>query len=912
MPNSKDKRLPKEKFPFLAGGGEMGKLISKKDWSKNEVGPIESWPSSLRITLGIILHSRFPKFLWWGPQLISFYNDAYRPSLGENGKHPDILGMPAKDAWPEIWDIIKPQIDHVLSGEGATWNEEMLLPIFRNGKIEDVYWTYSHSPVINEKGEIEGVLVTCREETKSVDLKRSLADSEKKFKNLVMNSPIGITILRGPDLKIELANEMILKIWRKEKKKVIGEKILDVFPELEGQKFLELLKEVYLKKQPVKEFEFPIMMKNGKENDKFYLDFELDPLLENDGSITGIMVTANDVTEKVESKVQASRAEEMLRLAVEASEMAIWEIDLKTDKVNYTKKLLDIFGIDPSAELTLEEIRNQIYPSDRHGIVKEAFEVAMKTGNYKFETRLVKPDGSIVRVRTIGKIFNDEQGNPAKIIGTLRDITQDEINQHALERSERRLRNLILNAPVSIGILNGPDYVVEIMNESALKLMGKTRDQMLNKPILEVMTELDTKVAKLLLDNVYYSGKSFSAAEFPVKLSRKGKLEKVYVNFEYNPLLNGQGKVYGIMVVGTEVTEQVRAHHKVEESESRFRLLADSMPQFVWSADKDGNINYFNQAVFDFSGLSPEQIKNGGWIEIVHPDERKKNTSKWKEAIETGTDFIFEHRFKRHDGTYRWQLSRAIPQRDEKDKIQQWIGTSTDINDIKEQEQQKDFFISMASHELKTPITSIKGYVQILQSMYEKSGDEVLVKSLERIHVQIEKLTKLITDMLDVSKIRSLGLAFQKQSFELNDLIKEVIEEIGMIHPDYKIIFKTDSDFSVFADRERIGQVLINLITNAIKYSSKNGDIIIKSVLNQKYIIVSVNDEGIGINKNYQQKIFERFYRVEGKSEKTFPGFGIGLFIASEIIKRHKGKIWVESEPGKGSRFYFSLPLQKK
>ncbi|MEO6838324.1 MAG: hypothetical protein ABI261_05055, partial [Ginsengibacter sp.] len=143
MPNSKDKRLPKEKFPFLAGGGEMGKLISKKDWSKNEVGPIESWPSSLRITLGIILHSRFPKFLWWGPQLISFYNDAYRPSLGENGKHPDILGMPAKDAWPEIWDIIKPQIDHVLSGEGATWNEEMLLPIFRNGKIEDVYWTYS-------------------------------------------------------------------------------------------------------------------------------------------------------------------------------------------------------------------------------------------------------------------------------------------------------------------------------------------------------------------------------------------------------------------------------------------------------------------------------------------------------------------------------------------------------------------------------------------------------------------------------------------------------------------------------------------------------------------------------------------------------------------------------------------------
>ena len=214
MAISKDKYTSTVEFPFLAKGGEMARLINNKDWSQNEIGPIETWSESLRITLGIILHSRFPKFLWWGPNLICFYNDAYRPSLGENGKHPGILGIPARDAWPEIWDIIKPQIDHVLNGEGATWNEEMLVPIFRNGKIEDVYWTYSYSPVINETGEISGVLVTCIEETKSVNLKRSLAQSEKKFKNLVMNSPMGITILRGSDLKIELANKIFLKkIW---------------------------------------------------------------------------------------------------------------------------------------------------------------------------------------------------------------------------------------------------------------------------------------------------------------------------------------------------------------------------------------------------------------------------------------------------------------------------------------------------------------------------------------------------------------------------------------------------------------------------------------------------------------------------------------------------------------------------
>jgi len=901
-------------FPFLANGGEMGALIESKDWSQNEVGRKVTWPQSLKTTLDIILHSRFPMFLWWGPKLICFYNDAYRPSLGQKGKHPEILGMPAKEAWPEIWDIIKPQIDQVLNGKGATWNEEMLIPIFRNGKIEDVYWTYSYSPVKNELEEIAGVLVTCREETNSVFLKRSLEESEKKFKNLVMNSPVAITILRGPDFKIELANEVILKkIWGKKKEEVIGKKLLELFPELLDQKFPKLLTHVLINGETVKEYELPVKVNSDKNLRTVYLDFELDPLFDNDGKVSGIMVTANDVTEKIDAKKKATDAEDRLRLAVEASEMAIWEIELNTDHINYNDKFLEILGHDVSKKLTLHEIRNQIYPTDRHGIVKEAFAKALQTGKYKFDARLVKADNTIIYVRTIGNVIFNEKGTPVKIIGMLRDITQEEQNRQTLEKSERRLRKFILNAPVSIGILNGPDYIVEIINDSALKLMGKTNEQMLNKPVLDVMTELDTQKAKLLLDNVYYSGKSFSAAEFPVKLSRNGKLEKVFVNFEYDPLINSDGEVYGIMVVGTEVTDQVLSRQKVEESEARFRLLADSMPQFVWSAGKEGIINYFNKAVFDYSGLSANDIQSGGWIEIVHPDERKENVELWTESILTGKDFVFEHRFRRYDGSYRWQLSRAIPLLDDTGKIQQWIGTSTDIQDIKEHEQQKDFFISMASHELKTPITSMKGYVQILQSMYEKSEDNILVKSLDRIHIQIDKITNLIADMLDLSKIRTGGLAFHKQSFEINDLAKEIIEEMKIIHPDYEIIFRNNGDQSIiYADRERIGQVLINLITNAIKYSPKNEKIIINSSVIQKNVVVSVKDEGIGIKKNYQQKIFERFYRVEGKSEKTFPGFGIGLFISSEIIKRHKGNIGVESDPGKGSLFYFSLPLPKK
>lgn len=166
---------------FLAQGGEMGALIRAKDWSKSSLGSPEYWPQSLRTTLGIVLNSRHPMFLWWGPDLICFYNDAYRPSLGENGKHPSILGMRAEEAWSEIWTIIKPLIDQVISRGEATWSQDQLIPIFRNGKIEDVYWTFSYSPVKDESGEIAGVLVTCSETTENVLTRKKLEDSERKL-----------------------------------------------------------------------------------------------------------------------------------------------------------------------------------------------------------------------------------------------------------------------------------------------------------------------------------------------------------------------------------------------------------------------------------------------------------------------------------------------------------------------------------------------------------------------------------------------------------------------------------------------------------------------------------------------------------------------------------------------------------
>ncbi|WP_138504472.1 PAS domain-containing protein [Spirosoma lacussanchae] len=178
-------------YPFLTGGGDMGTLTRSYDWSKTEIGSPDQWPQSLRTTVSILLASRFPMFLFWGPSLIQFYNDAYRPSLGNDGKHPTALGQRGEECWPETWPVIKPLIDQVFAGGEATWSEDQLIPIFRNGRLENVYWTFSYSPVRDESGEVGGVLVVCTETTKAITVLRKAEESEEQLRFAIDAAELG-------------------------------------------------------------------------------------------------------------------------------------------------------------------------------------------------------------------------------------------------------------------------------------------------------------------------------------------------------------------------------------------------------------------------------------------------------------------------------------------------------------------------------------------------------------------------------------------------------------------------------------------------------------------------------------------------------------------------------------------------
>lgn len=288
----------------IFGTGEMADLTRSFDWSQASVGPVEEWPDALLITVNTILCSRHPMFLWWGEDLIQFYNDAYRPSIRED-KHPSALGQRGRECWPEIWSVIGPQIDAVMTRGEASWHENQLVPIHRNGRLTDVYWTYGYSPIRDATGSIRGTLVVCTETTEVILSKKQLEFESTRLADLFEQAPAFFTVLGGPDHVIEMANEPYLRLLGK--REILGKTVYEAVPEAAGQGFIDLLDKVYQSGEPFVGRAMPIELARSASHalEMRYLNFVYQPRRDAQGIVNGIIVLGIDVTE-------SRRAEQLL------------------------------------------------------------------------------------------------------------------------------------------------------------------------------------------------------------------------------------------------------------------------------------------------------------------------------------------------------------------------------------------------------------------------------------------------------------------------------------------------------------------------------------------------------------------------------------------------------------------------
>ncbi|MDB5109898.1 MAG: phoR 2 [Mucilaginibacter sp.] len=345
-------------------------------------------------------------------------------------------------------------------------------------------------------------------------------------------------------------------------------------------------------------------------------------------------------------------------------------------------------------------------------------------------------------------------------------------------------------------------------------------------------------------------------------------------------------------------------------SKEHFRVLSDNIPQMSWTNLPNGEVNFYNQQWYNYTGLTLPETRGWRWQAVIHPDDLSLTMERYMAALQTGNVFEIENRYKRADGSYRWHLNRAVPLRDDAGEIVFWVGTATDIEDQKQEMERRDEFIGVASHELKTPLTSLKGYLQL--TSYKKESLPPAVKQyIDKASIALNKLQRLVNDLLDVSKIQAGKLEYAVTTVNLTDMLKGCIENAEHIYPLYKFEHHVAPELLIIGNEERLEQVFMNLINNAIKYSPVNKNVIIKASKCKDKIRVSVTDFGIGLSDEQQGRIFERFYRVEDKKHMS-SGLGMGLYISQEIIRHHHGVIGVESELGRGATFYFDLPLITK
>lgn len=369
-----------------------------------------------------------------------------------------------------------------------------------------------------------------------------------------------------------------------------------------------------------------------------------------------------------------------------------------------------------------------------------------------------------------------------------------------------------------------------------------------------------------------------------------------------------------------ETAEQERK--KAEESEQQYRLLAEVMPQLVWTSTAEGRIDWCNRRWYEATGLTIEETIESGGLKAIHPEDRLRTQERWKGAILTGTPHEVEFRLQSPFGGYRWYLSRGLPLKDVNGRIIKWFGTCTDINDRKQAEAEareasrvKSEFVSNVSHELRTPLNAIIGYASLLEDEAFGTLLEEQKQPVEGVLRNAKDLLHLINDLLDLSKIESGKMSVNLEKVDLAALLTEIISGMQPLidKKSLSVKYRMAPLSQIESDANKLRQIFVNLISNAVKFTEK-GEIALLATEKPEMdgIEVAVQDTGIGIPQNELPKIFEAFHQADATSTRKFGGTGLGLAIVKELTGLLNGRIGVESVLDKGSTFTVFLPYRWK
>lgn len=1069
------------KYPFLKGGGEMGKLTRNYDWENSSLGPISQWPLCLKNTVGIVLHSAFPMFLLWGEELICFYNDAFRPSFGEYGKHPAV-GKKGNEVWAELWDFAGPLLKQVMATGEPVYFENQPVPFYRNGKTEEVYWTFSYNPVYDENGKINGVFVTCVEITDKINYINQLETSKEELEFAIEATELGVFDLDpktgkfsgnarlkewfglSPDEHIQL--ELATNVIAAEDRERIVNAIKRTLTYESGGRY----DEEYTIIHPVTK-KARIVKAKGRA------------WFDDDNTAYRFNGTLQDITQNIEAQQEIAETNKLNNLILKSAGIGLFTVNLITGQIEYNREFATILTGDPDKkELSRKAFEKYVHPDDLSDRQAALIEGA-KTNEFYYSPRVIWDDGTIHRISVMANNTLDASGKPIAFSGTVKDITVLEDQRKALFESEQRFRNMIEQAPIATCLFTGEDMRIDVANDLMLnvwgvdssaigkplmeavpelegqpfinilkeiystgipyeakaapavlrlngvlgtyyfdftykplfdskgevygimdmavdvtdqvlaqqriaenqkqifdsfeqapvgiailsrdnltftmanpfyaELVGRERDVLIDKPLLEIVPELKGQGFEKLIEEVIATGTPYIATEVAVNIMRGDKLQTIYVDLTYQPRYNTDKSISGVLVVATDVTQQVLTRKKIETAQTALTDAIELAELATWRFNIKDNTFTFSERFMEWLGFdgttkSIEEVYNtlpADYIEQVDDSIRT--------ALIPGTTgkYESEHPVINHitgqiriihaqaqilydaDGNPEFLSGNAQNVTKER-KLQQELeflvkqrteeleaantGLEAAINALQQNNMELQQFAYIASHDLQEPTRKISMFSKMLMQNLGKIDDRSALY-LNKINSSAERMGNLISDILAYSQLSKNSDLIEM--VDLNTVISDCVTDFELVIEESEAEIHTDNLPAIEGIPRQMSQLFANLISNSLKYRRENTApvIAISSTLlpagtapkynldeDTTYYCIEFTDNGIGFNQEYSDKIFNIFQRLHGKSE--YSGTGIGLSICKKIVQNHHGHIEASSVKGSGAKFIVILP----
>ncbi|WP_209403450.1 PAS domain-containing protein [Pseudozobellia sp. WGM2] len=805
--------LQREMPKFLQNGGEMGKIINDKDWSSHPLGQPENWSLSLKFAISSMLKTAFPNFIFWGEDFRCFYNDAYRPSLGKDGKHPFIIGQAGKEAWPEIWDTIEPLLSQVWNTGKATWSENQLIPFYRNGKIENIYWTFSYSALMDDDEKIGGILTTCTETTDAVLNLQRLEEKEEQLRFAINAAELG-TWDYNPKTNKFKANDR-LKGWFgiDAKDNIELSMATDAIAPKDKNRVAFAIEEA-LKGVNGGKYDITYEIINAKSKKNYIVHVLGRAWFNSDNEAYRFNGTMQDVTAQVKVAEDLKNVNALVKKEEEHFRNIVQELPVGIAILRGSDNQFSIVNstyleiIDKSRAEIIDRPVYEVLPEIEETVVP-VFEKVRKTGKPVSEIEFKVPLKRKNLVQdayfnlTVQPITNDN--SPVQdIMVVANEITDHIIARNILAENENQFRNLIMQSPIAMAIFRGKDFKIEMANDRMLNhFWHRNLNEVIGYKLIEVFPELADQKYMAELEAVVQTGTPVRDKESKViVVTNKGKHE-FYVDYEYLPLTEVDGTISGVIITVTDVTDRYFAKQKLT----------------------------------NFAKDLESQVKDRTEM-LRSTNEKLKNSVKKLEEANTELEsfaYISSHDLQEPLRKIQMFISRFEDQEGE---------TLTDMG--------RTYFnkISDSAGRMRILIDDLLAFSRTEddKSKLEPTDlNTILHQALENLSNQIELTgAKLITTELPTVN----AIPFQMRQV-FSNLIGNALK------------FSADEPQPIIevTTEMRVGKTLGKMDLNDNTYYHK----------------ISIKDNGIGFTPGMEEKIFEVFQRLHGKKEYEGTGIGLAI-----------------------------------